>query len=156
MRDEGSINKVMFLAAGVVIALMIIGVIFAMGNKFKDAAEKAGDKGESMLLDMLESDITVYDGNEVSGSEVLNAISKFKNEEFSVWVCTKGNAAGTYYGYNLTANGGTYELGSASSAKIADAKKVTNSVYINPTAKFLGEVLLNANGAKIGVKFVQQ
>lgn len=148
--------KGLSIAGSVILILIVIAAAFDATNKSMDIEDKAMSKVEEQMGDMLDYDKTIYDGNEVLGSEVLNAISKFKNKEFGVLVCTKKNTSGTWYGYNLTSSGDVYSFGSQSTAVIANAKKVSNNEYINTSAYFLGELLYDANGEIIGVKFTQQ
>ena len=51
----------------------------------------------------------MYDGTEVSGSEVLNVIRKFSDETMGILVQTNKNK--TYYNYNFDVDKG--ELGKA-------------------------------------------
>ncbi len=50
---------------------------------------------------------TMYDGTEVSGSEVLNVIRKFSDETMGILVQTNKNK--TYYNYNFDVDKGSWE-----------------------------------------------
>lgn len=151
-----SLITILEIAAGVIVSLIIIGFIFKKVNSTLDTAGEATAKAEKEMSAMLNSDKTAYDGAEVTGSEVLHAITKFKGEEFGVLVCTKKDTSGTYYGWTLRQSGSTYDFASESSSKIADAKKTSSRQYINPTGTFTGECLYDVNQQIIGVKFTQK
>ena len=96
----------------------------------------------------------MYDGLEVSGSEVVNVINKYKNDEFGVIVET--NKSTTNYINNITVDANNVAtLGSSSSASIKDTTNVRNSAYINQNAQFVGEALRDSNNAIIGIRFKQ-
>ena len=151
-----AIPKILIIACSVILTLLIIAYAFDSLNSNMDVAKEATEKTEMYMQDMLDSDKTVYDGREILGSEVLTVITKFKGEEFGILVCTKKNTEGAYYGWILDEEGGIYELRDVSVAKVADAKKVSNDAYINPSKMFLGELLYDGNEELIGIKFTQQ
>ncbi len=152
-------RKMLLEAVGLLLTIGLITFAVAMFNKGSNAAEQAGSKADKITQELMDGDKTKYDGNVVSGSDVLNAIKENKSAELSVWVLTKktSSSGGVYYGYKLKVeSGGKYSLDAASTALIADAKKITDNSYINPSADFLGSMIYDTNEAIIGIKFVQQ
>lgn len=152
-------TKMLMMAAGIVLTLLIITFAFTAYNRSQDTANAALNKADKLAQEMLVSDKTQYDGKEVSGNDVLNAIQQFKSEEFCVWVVTKKTASssGTQYIYTLNSEADNkFSLNSTSDKSIADAKKVAHNSYINPSGDFLGSVLYDVNGTIVGIKFVQQ
>jgi hypothetical protein len=95
---------------------------------------------------------TMYDNTEVSGSEVINVIRKFSDEMIGVKVQTKKNTSSYIYQFN----DGDGTLKSPSSLDYKTAQNVTGNNYINPTGRFLGSVVRDANGTITGLSFVQQ
>lgn len=85
---------------------------------------------------------TMYDGTEVSGSEVLNVIRKFSDETMGILVQTNKNK--TYYNYNFDVDKG--ELGKALDNSYKNAQDVASDKYINPTARFQGSIVKDVNG----------
>lgn len=94
---------------------------------------------------------TMYDGTEVSGSEVLNVIRKFSDETMGILVQTNKNK--TYYNYNFDVDKG--ELGKALDNSYKNAQDVASDKYINPTARFQGSIVKDVNGTIIGIVFAQ-
>ena len=131
---ENSLKGLM-LAAGIIITCIIIslGFYIAREAKFTDASK------------------TMYDGTEVSGSEVLNVIRKFSDETMGILVQTNKNK--TYYNYDFDVDKG--ELGKALDNSYKNAQDVASDKYINPTARFQGSIVKDVNGTIIGIVFAQ-
>lgn len=102
-------------------------------------------------------DKAMYDGLEVSGSEVTTLISKLISlkEYTSVRVKTK---ASDFVCYNYFYDEATNTISNADNKQylngLQEAKGADN--YINPQADFLGSVKKNANGIIICIDFIQQ
>jgi len=147
--------KALILAAGTIITCIVIGLGFYISRQASDTAYAATANTNKLSSEFLESDKTMYDGLDIPGSEVLNVITKFKNETLSIVVTTKaGNT--TYYNHSVSGSDGGYTLGGATSSNTQEAKKVMSESYINPTKQFLGTVLRDANDAIVGIMFVQK
>lgn len=143
--------KGLLLAAGVIITCIVVSLGFYISREANAAATNGVGQISRMNKEISESDKSMYDGLEVTGSEVINAINKNKNEELSIKVITKKS---TVY-YNRLLAKGDGELGAVSGASITDAQRVSNVNYINQNAQFTGEVLRDANDTIIGIKFTQ-
>ncbi len=143
--------KGLILAAGVIITCVVVGLGFYISREAKDTATNGAGQITSLNAEFSNNDKTIYDGITVSGSEVINAINKFKSEELSVKVVTSKST--TYYNYLLDDKDAN--LDKVSTAKVADAKKATNNSYINPGGKFEGELIKDSNDYIIGICFTQ-
>ena len=139
------------LAAGVVITCIVIGLGFYIARESRDGVSTGVSQIGKLNAEFTESDKVMYDSLEVSGSEVINVVNKFKSEEMGIKVITKKDT--TYYINSL--NPTDTELSKSSTASIKDAQKITNNSYINPNGRFMGEVLRDDNHAVIGIKFTQ-
>ena len=95
----------------------------------------------------------MYDGTEVSGSEVLNVIRKFSDETFGIQVVTSKKKESYFYIYRF--DPATGELGKKSQTDYKTAQDVTSPNYINPTGRFEGSVVKDGNGTIIGLIFTQ-
>lgn len=146
--------KALLLGAGTVITCIVISLAFYITRGSRDTATSAFSNISKINAEFNESDKVMYDGLSVAGSEVINVINKYKNDQLSIIVSTKKSV--TYYGYNTIVTDGVYSLGTASSSSINDAKKITHSAYINQSAQFTGEVLRDSNNTVIGIKFTQE
>ncbi len=143
--------KGLILAAGVIITCVVVGLGFYIAREAKDTATGGAGQISSLNSEFNENDKSIYDGLTVSGSEVFNAINKFRDEEVAVKVVTKKST--TYYNYTLTGDDG--ELATAATTDVSQAKKASSKTYINPNGKFEGKVLRDANNMIIGIQFTQ-
>ncbi len=143
--------KGLILAAGVIITCVVVGLGFYIAREAKDTATNGAGQITLLNSEFSNNDKTIYDGITVSGSEVVNAINKFKNEELCVKVVTSKST--TYYNYYL--DDAENNINNKSGASISDAKKVSNKNYINPNGKFEGELIRDSNDYIIGICFTQ-
>lgn len=140
--------KGLLLAAGTVITCIIIGLGFYIAREARDTASSGAGQINRLNAEFMESDKVMYDGIRVSGSEVVNVINKFKNDDLYVRVITKKNSD-IYYGKNSK---------SVEKSTIDGYKTSTNSSeasYINPNGIFVGEVQRNENNVITGIVFTQ-
>ncbi len=143
--------KGLILAAGTIITCIVIGLGFYIAREARDTAAGGAGQISKLNAEFNESDKVMYDGLEVSGSEVINVVNKFKNNNIGIKVSTmKGT---TYYIHVLNEN--DTSLGGVSSASIKDAQKSANNTFINPNAQFVGEIYRDINQAIIGISFRQ-
>ena len=91
----------------------------------------------------------MYDGIHVSGSEVVNVINKFKNDDLCVQVDTKKGGL-VSYGYTDTT------LSIKSHHTIKETQNLKGAYYVNPNGLFQGEVLRDDNNVIVGLLFRQQ
>ena len=126
---ENSLKGLM-LAAGIIITCIIISLGFYIAREARDTASEGTGQINQLQAEFTDASKTMYDGTEVSGSEVLNVIRKFSDETMGILVQTNKNK--TYYNYNF------------------DIDK-----YINPTARFQGSIVKDVNGTIIGIVFAQ-
>ncbi|MGB8455265.1 MAG: hypothetical protein WCD89_23405 [Anaerocolumna sp.] len=144
--------KGLILAAGVIITCLVVGIGFYISREASAAATNGIGQISRMNKEVAESDKVMYDGLDVTGSEVINAINKYKSEDISVKVQTKKSIV--YYNRLLTDD--DKELGNESSASVKNTQTITSNYYINQKAQFTGEILRDVNDTIIGISFVQQ
>lgn len=143
--------KGLLLAAGTIITCIVIGLGFYIAREARDTAAGGAGQISKLNAEFNESDKVMYDGLEVSGSEVVNVINKFKNSNISIMVST--NKKTTYYIYTMTE--GKNGIGTVSTASVKDAQKSDHVSYINPNAQFMGEIIRDINNTIIGISFLQ-
>lgn len=143
--------KGLILAAGVIITCIVISLGFYIAREARDTAANGAGEISKLNAEFNESEKVMYDGLEVSGSEVVNVVNKFKNNDLGIKVKTKKGV--TYYGNVLSSDDSS--IVSVSHASIKDAQKPSSTTFINPNAPFLGEILRDLNQAIIGISFVQ-
>lgn len=142
--------KGLLLAAGTIITCIVIGLGFYIAREARDTAAGGAGQISKLNAEFNESDKVMYDGLEVSGSEVVNVINKFKNGNIGIRVATKKKTVSYIYAVNADGN-----LGDSSSASVKEAQKTESANYINPNAQFIGEILRDANNTITGISFAQ-
>ncbi len=148
---ENSLKGLM-LAAGIIITCIIISLGFYIAREARDTASSGTGQINQLQAEFSDTSKTMYDGTEVSGSEVINVIRKFSEDTVGIKVITSKTSV--YYGYHFTENNGT--LGEKSNANYKSAQDATNINYINPTGRFAGSVVRDANSVITGLVFTQQ
>lgn len=139
--------KGLLLAAGTIITCIVLGLGFYIAREARDTAAGGAGQISKLNAEFNESDKVMYDGLEVSGSEVVNVINKYQNGTISIKVTTKKNT--TYY-CNPSVGGGSGSCGS-----VKEAQKPDSGIYINPNAQFVGEVIRDVNKTITGLAFSQ-
>lgn len=148
---ENSLKGLM-MAAGIIITCIIISLGFYIAREASDTASSGTGQINELQAEFADTSKMMYDNTEVSGSEVINVIRKFGDEMLGVRVQTKKNTS--YYIYQFNDADGS--LKNSSPLDYKSAQVVTNNNYINPTGRFLGAVVRDANGTITGLSFVQQ
>ena len=148
---ENSLEGLM-LAAGSIITCIIISLGFYIAREASDTASSGTGQINELQAEFADTSKTMYENTEVSGSEVINVIRKFSDEMIGVKVQTKKNTS--YYIYQFNDTDGS--LKNASTLDYKSAQNATSANYINPTGRFLGAVIRDANGTITGLSFVQQ
>ena len=148
---ENSLKGLM-LAAGIIITCIIIRLGFYIAREASDTASSGTGQINELQAEFADTSKTMYENTEVSGSEVINVIRKFSDEMIGIKVQTKKNTS--YYIYQFSDADGS--LKNASSLDYKTAQNAVSANYINPTGRFLGSVVRDANGTITGLSFVQQ
>lgn len=144
--------KGLILAAGTVITCIIISLGFYIAREAKDTAASGAGQINKLNAEFSENEKTLYDGTEVSGSEVLNVIRRFQND--TCGICVQTNKSQTFYGYKFNLTSGNLEEQVNNTYKTARVEE--SDAYINPNARFLGNVVRDVNGTITGIEFTQQ
>ena len=144
--------KGLILAAGIIITCIIISLGFYIAREARDTASAGTGQINELQAEFTDAAKTMYDGTEVSGSEVLNVIRKFADESLGILVSTKKNS--TYYNYNFDITNG--DMGKATANNYKNAQDISSEKYINAMARFMGSVVRDANGTITGLIFEQE
>ena len=145
----------------IIIAVVSIGLTVTLLYFFTDVFDskmgqlnEMNSESDEMVANVRDGKYTRYEDTEVSGSEVLNLIKKYKREDFGILV-TIGSTT-TNYCKALTGSASAgYALGTGQgSGSLADAKDITKpTLYINPTRNYSGEVCYDNQGNIVGLHF---
>ena len=139
------------IEALIAIALLCLVVVWistqVRGNMEK--ADTASQQLDNTTESLLESEFTIYEASERTGSTVISIVSKYEQEGTKICI-EVDNGSGSYVPY-CYAN----DLTAKSDNKIVDAKNKSDlTTYINPKAPFLGHVVRDeATGSIIGLQF---
>lgn len=144
--------KGLILAAGTIITCLVISLGFFIAKEAKTSAASGAEQIGRINSEFIESDKIIYDGTQVSGSEVINVIKKFSGKGIGIMVQTNKGAVNYYYTYNNVTGV------SIPSADIDynETANFLNNEYINPTGRFNGSIVRDRNGAIAAINFVQQ
>ena len=151
MGDDNS-SSILKLIAGIAITCGLITFGFLIYNQAKSSGDKIANKTINMASSIAESDITQYDGETVSGSQVINLVKTYTNNGDKITIGVD-NGTGTYLYY-------VYEkdLIDKSTLTVAEMKDIADQThYVNPTSSFLGEIIRNPDtDAILGLWFKKQ
>jgi len=139
------VTKILILAASTIITCLIVAIGMNMARDAKTLSNTATSQMSELNDDISNSDIKMYDGSYVTGSEVVNFIKKQLGDYAA-------SQTAPIYVYVKTVSENTYDNGN----NIANIKNFSHNMYIKPTSSFLGKVVKNINNVIIGVNFIQQ
>jgi hypothetical protein len=149
--------KGLLLAAGTIITCIIVSLGFYIAREARDTAASGAGSISKLNSEFNDNDKTMYEGLSVSGSEVLNVITKFASEDICIRVETIASGEAGKYAYYLRKLSTTgYALGEVSDTKTSEAKDKKNINYINPNATFNGSVQRNSNNVITCITFIQK
>ena len=148
MGDKNSEDMIK-MAAGIIIALLVISVAFLVYRTAKSSTQSALTKIEDMTTTLNESDFTDVEGEVVVGNRVQSYVTQWAGQEVVVEVITK---SGNDTCYNYTDD----SLSTVSDAKASECKVKSSAQYINPSGKFLCELTRDDNNTIKRVTFTQQ
>jgi hypothetical protein len=130
--------KGLILAAGVIITCVVIGLGFYISREAKNTSNNGANQLSSMNSEYQDMSLSIYDGLSISGREVKEVVKKSATTTFSVIVKTGDGQESKY-------------------TSISTALPALGSVgYINPDARFLGEITKDSNDVLSSITFTQQ
>ncbi|GAA0379077.1 ABC transporter permease [Paenibacillus motobuensis] len=149
MNNASSALKV---AAGIFLTIALITIVVVL---FVSAQNNFSD----IQTELSQASFTVYDDTTVSGSQVTNALRKFKErDQFGIQVLTGKNRQGEWYGNTLNITGNADDYGSVinrSSADISNSWNEKLNEYVNPSGKFKARVVKDNSNVVRGLIFTQ-
>jgi hypothetical protein len=160
MNNASSALKV---SAGIFLTIALITIVVVLFISAQEATKSAQNNFADIQTEMSQASFTVYDNTTVSGSQVLNALRKFQDKgEFGVEVATGKNTSGSWYFKNINTAAGAGNTGYGSvtstvpSGSIANASLEANSDYVNPSGKFVANVIKDNSNVIRGITFKQK
>lgn len=158
MNNASSALKV---AAGIFLTIALITIVVILFVSAQEATKTAQNNFSDIQTELSQASFTVYDDTTVSGSQVTNALRKFKDRgEFGIQIKTGKNSGGQWYGDTLRISGPltNEEYGSVSGRSLADIGNTWNeklNEYVNPSGKFKAKVIKDNSNVVRGIIFTQ-
>lgn len=158
MNNASSALKV---AAGIFLTIALITIVVILFVSAQEATKTAQNNFSDIQTELSQASFTVYDDTTVSGSQVTNALRKFKDRgEFGIQIKTGKNSGGQWYGDVLRISGPltNEEYGSVSGRSLADIGNTWNeklNEYVNPSGKFKAKVIKDNSNVVRGIIFTQ-
>ncbi|MBW4838752.1 MAG: ABC transporter permease [Paenibacillaceae bacterium] len=158
MNNASSALKV---AAGIFLTIALITIVVILFVSAQEATKTAQNSFSDIQTELSQASFTVYDDTTVSGSQVTNALRKFKDrDQFGIMVKTGKNSGGEWYGDVLIINEPetSERYGSVngqSYAAISDAWNERLNEYVNPSGKFKAKVVKDSSNVVRGLIFTQ-
>lgn len=141
-----TIMKFLLLAFGLMLTCVLVLYGSRVATTGMETSNTALGKMNTFNKELAESDITMYDGIDVEGSDVVNFfkkhLGKYSSSEESVM----------YIHIITTTNDSIYKNRVAEQ----DIANFTSAHYIKPNAVFKCDVIRDANDVIIGVSFAQR
>ncbi|MHA0855271.1 ABC transporter permease [Paenibacillus sp. CMAA1364] len=160
MNNASSALKV---SAGIFLTIALITIVVVLFISAQEATKTAQSSFADIQTEMSQASFTVYDNTTVSGSQVLNALRKFKDkEQFGVEVRTGKNTTGSWYfeRINTLNNPGESDYGSVmntgATGQITRASNESENDYVNPSGKFEAQVVKDNSNVIRAITFKQK
>ncbi len=153
--------KMLMIGAAVAITLAVITSGFFILRQGQGILKSSTSKISQISSDIEETEFTIYEDQEVSGSEVVNVVRKYDEERVGIFVATGKDPNGSWYiedidGTNFSSDDFVGEISSSGGNSISELIDTSNDEYVNPNGRFLGKVIRNENDSIIGLAFTQQ
>jgi len=93
---DGNLTKALWIGVSILLFIAVVTVGIGIFSGMRDISTLANERIGSIAQGMSEDEFRPYDGKEVSGSQVLSALSTFSNRsgEVIIFVATLGNNGG--------------------------------------------------------------
>jgi len=140
-------------AAGIILAIVLVGIAIMVFTPAADSAKSVTNDFTNNTTELQDQKYLMYDNTVVSGSQVINAIRKFKGQEGEIGVeVTTGKSTNWYLSKFDKETDSITEL----KTDLANATSNTDEAYINPSGMFDAVIERDKNGVIRGIKFKQQ
>lgn len=141
-----NVTKFLLLAFGLGLTCLLIIYFKRVADTGFETSNTAVEALDEFNSNLSESDLTMYDGLNVKGSDAVNFIKKHlggysATEVAPMYVYVKTSTAETLY-----KNGGA----------LPDIQDFSSLLYIKPIATFICSIVRDANEVIIGISFQQR
>ncbi|MGM0379632.1 MAG: hypothetical protein ACQEQE_07785 [Bacillota bacterium] len=153
--------KMLMIGAAVAITLAIITAGFYILRQGQGIMKSSSEKVSQISSEIEESEFTIYENQEVSGSEVVNLVRKYRDDRVGIYIETGKDTNGTWYNNEIDGVDSDDEvyvgsIESENGESLSTLLDEENDEYVNPNGRFLGRVVRNENDSIIGLYFEQE
>ncbi len=152
---SGTVSTALKFGAALFLVLAIIGIAVNVFSPATEAAKVATTDFSASTTELKDQKYLIYDNTTISGSQVVNALRKFKGEgdakNIAIQVTT-GKGTSTWY-YNSFAADSLVTTGGADTTNVNNS---TNNEYINPSGMFKASVKRDKNSVIRALIFEQK
>lgn len=143
---DGNIQKALWLGVGIMIFLAVVAIGMTALSKGQELSRESMNALDDNAMVLANAAYSMYDNQNVSGTDALNAVKKFRSagEPMAIVIDTSASGAVTY---NTT---------SVTDTQIQALQTKGNAAYVNPYGEFYATLQTDANGVVSGITFVQQ
>ncbi|KAF9125665.1 hypothetical protein BGX30_000348 [Mortierella sp. GBA39] len=151
------------VAAGIFLTIALITIVVILFISAQEATKTAQNNFSDIQTELSQASFTVYDGTSISGSQVTNALRKFKDkDQFGILVKTGKNRQGQWYGnqLNISADIASDNYGSVinTGQRVGNLTQTANessNEYVNPSGKFKASIVKDSSNVVRGLIFEQ-
>ncbi len=103
---DGNLSKALWLGVSILLFIAVVTIGLSIFGSMKDVSAQANDRIGSISQSMAEEEFRIFDGKEVSGSEVVSALSNFsaRSGEVLILIATLGKNGGNSVNLNPSSN----------------------------------------------------
>jgi hypothetical protein len=155
-------QKALVMAAGIFLAIALITLSVVLFISAQDSTKAAQSNFSNLQTELSQTAFTVYDNTTLSGSQVVNALRKFSDQDqFGIQIVTGKNPTGQWYGKVINTgvplDSVTYGsvLGVAP-GQLSQTMDEANVNYVNPNGKFRAQIVHDSSNVIRGILFRQQ
>src|SRR5690606_23113075 len=155
-------QKALVMAAGIFLAIALSTLAVVLFVSAQDSTKAAQSNFSNIQTELSQTAFTVYDNTTLSGSQVVNALRKFSDQDqFGIHIFTGKNPTGQWYGKvintDVPIDSITYGtvVGDAP-GQLSHTVDESDVNYVNPSGKFRGQLVLDRSNVIRGIVFRQQ
>lgn len=155
-------QKALVMAAGIFLAIALITLAVVLFISAQDSTKAAQSNFSNIQTELSQTAFTVYDNTTLSGSQVVNALRKFSDQDqFGIQIVTGKNPAGQWYGKAINTgvpiDSVTYgSVIGVAPGQMSHAVDESNINYVNPSGKFRAQLVHDSSNVIRGIMFHQQ
>ncbi len=157
---DGNIQKALWLGVSILIFVAVVMIGMSVFTSGQEMAAEGAEQLDNTTRELSNAQYSMYDNKEVSGSDVISAINRYKQQsgEIQVVVTNNSGTTTTYVSSGDPAAGtlGEIALGTINTSIQNAQDKSQTTLYINPYGEFYATLIYDVNDQVRGVDFDQQ